>query len=159
MTNSAIKVPNTSPHVISERCTPYDIIEVMKDPAYPKFFLNRFKIWRDIAVAYKHISLAYVFYIEDPEQLYYDAIDEIEKYLGRSQASAATMPLFGRRGRNPILQNIVLPAVGDWICEKEHKPRPFEPLTNYVKSIKMNYKDSYVWKERNPEEAESRKAR
>lgn len=123
--------------------TDYDIVEVLEDPDYPKHFLRRFKIARDIWDAIKNTPLWMVFYKNNPELLLRDTIDETKRLLERQSTSATLVP------PNSIpFTTVILPAVNDWICEKENREPPFEPFPNTIKSYEQNYKQNYAWREK-----------
>lgn len=131
--------------IVNVEKKPYHILDVIQDPAYPKHFLNRFKIQRDHAVLHGTAPW-FLAYKDNPELLLNDAIDEIKVILKLQETSAAQIDLI--KYTNGPITKIILPAVGDWIHEKEGTERPYEPLPDTVKSIQSNYKAYYVYKER-----------
>lgn len=99
---------------------PYKILDVMRDEKYLEFFLYRFKVARDLAMSQAKKCSWIPIYANNPELMYYDALDEIEAILDKDKPSAAAIKL-GQR-----INTIVLPAVGDWLTWKLNRTPRFE---------------------------------
>ena len=134
--------------ILSTRETPYNLLEVMQDPSFPRHFLVRFKISHDITESLTKKPVWFSVYRNKPELFYYDALDEVKRCLGKAESSASTVPFLSKDGAAPIFKKIVLEAVGDWICEKEGREIPFERIPNTVKAVQINYKSHYAWKQK-----------
>lgn len=121
--------------VVSIRVTPYHILDVMADPAYMPFFVRRFHIGMEKAIAKGTIRPYWSYHYENNIKLFYeDCIDEIKRLLGMQSTSASPVRIVG------MVKDIVLDAAEDWIIEKEGRIPPFEIFPNTVKSAKINMK-------------------
>ena len=121
--------------VVSVRVTPYHILDIMTDPAYMPFFVRRYHIAMEIAIAKRNTRPYWSYHYENNIKLLYDdCIDEIKRMLGMQDTSASPVRLIG------AIKDIVLDAAEDWVVEKEGRTPAFEIFPNTVKSARMNMK-------------------
>lgn len=121
--------------VVSVRVTPYHILDIMADPAYMPFFVRRYHIAMEIAIAKGKLRPYWSYVYENNIKLLYDdCIDEIKRILGMQKSSGATCRFHGK------IKDIVLDAAEDWVVEKEGRTPAFEIFPNTVKSARINMK-------------------
>lgn len=121
--------------VVSVRVTPYHILDIMADPAYMPFFVRRYHIAMEIAIAKGKLRPYWSYHYENNIKLLYDdCTDEIKRILGMQDTSASSVRLIG------AIKNIVLDAAEDWVVEKEGRIPAFEIFPNTVKSARINMK-------------------
>lgn len=123
---------------------PYDIVDVMEDPDFMQHFLRRFAMACEKNKACGKLigpKSWYWVYRDRPMDLYKDALDDIKVMLGRQKSSAAILPV----GRT--MQSIILPAVSDWVCEKEGRIPEREVIPNSVHTLPIPFENYYVKKQ------------
>lgn len=125
--------------VLKIEVTPYHILDIMADKHYPFHFLLRFKIAVETNTTFKGTWIK--IYGDNPELLYADALDEVQRQLGLQKSSAAQVKF----DITSSVMQIVLEACSNWITEKTGRDPEFEIFQNTVKSARtqMQYYGHY----------------
>ena len=139
--------------VLKVDVTDYHILDIMADPAYMPYFVRRYHIAMEMAVAKGTIRpwWSYI-YENNPKLLYDDCVDEVKRLIGIQETSASSFPVRG------TIKDIVLNAASDWITEKTGRTPEFEIFPNTVKSARTSFKYYGRRKKENNKEGETSSA-